>query len=276
MFDRKDLKGYRALVTGASSGIGEEFARQLAERGADLVITARRTDRLEALAKDLREKCSVEVQVVSVDLCQSDAGEKLFNAVTEGGKFVNVLINNAGIGSYGPFMQRPLQRHLDTIQVDCTALMELTYRFIQHMLTHRKPSFITNVASIAAFQGVANFVTYSGAKGFVRQFSETLNWELQGTNVHITCLCPGGTTTEFFQQSGQKITESGQSTMMLASEVVRIALNGMFSRKAIVIPGLLNKLACFFPRLVPRYFALWLAYKVMNRAVQIEEKSATM
>ena len=264
----KQLAGHRAVVTGASSGIGQDFARQLAAMGADLVIAARRLDRLEALAQELRDQHSVEVQCVQVDLCEAAAPKALFEQATTGGKEVTLLINNAGLGKYGSFMEFPFQNHRETIQVNAMAPTEITYYFVEHMLQHQKKSYITQVASIAAYQPVGNFAAYSATKGFMRYFSETLAFELKKTNVSMTCVCPGGTYTEFFEHSGQKITSSGHATMMTSDEVVRLAIQAMLKEKTVFVPGLLNKLACFFPRLLPSSVGLFLAHKTMSRAVE--------
>ena len=136
------------------------------------------------------------------------------------------------------------------------------------MLLHKKKSYITQVASIAAFQPVGNFSAYSATKGFMRYFSETLAFELKKTNVSVTCICPGGTYTEFFEHSGQKITPSGHATMMTSEEVARLAIKAMLMEKTVFVPGILNKVACFFPRILPRGLGLSLAFKAMNRAVE--------
>lgn len=262
------LKGQKAVITGASSGIGQEYARQLASLGVNLVIAARRLDRLEQLAQDLRKQHSIQVTCVQVDLAQSHAAKKLYEGALADGRPVTILINNAGLGKYGSFMDFPVEDHLSTLQVNSVAPTEITYLFVKHMLAHGKKSFITQVASIAAFQPVGNFTVYSGTKGYVRYFSETLAFELRHSNVSVTCVCPGGTYTEFFEHSGQKITSSGELTMMSSSDVVRGGLKAMFRGSRVFVPGILNKIACFMPRLLPRNLGLSIAFKTMNRAVE--------
>lgn len=264
----KPLSGHRAVVTGASSGIGQDYARQLAEMGCDLVIVARRIDRLRKVAEEIQKKYPVQVECIELDLLQPNAAQELFERATAKHAVVTLLISNAGIGNYGGFTEFTLKDHLATLQINSVVPTELTYRFLNHMLAHGKPSYITHVASIAAFQPTGYFTVYSGAKGYLRYFSETLAFELKKTNVGITCVCPGGTYTEFFEHSGQKITRSGHMTMMSSQEVVRGALNAMLSRKTVYVPGILNKLACFFPRLLPRRLSLYLAFFAMNRAVE--------
>jgi len=262
------LSGHRAVVTGASSGIGREFAFQLAAMGADVVIVARRRDRLIQLADELRSKFQVQVDCVDLDLSLSGAAQTLFKKATYQSSPVTLLINNAGVGRYGSFMDFPLEDHLVTVQVNSTTPTELSYYFVRHMLAHGKKSYLVQVASIAAFQPVGNFTVYSGTKGYLRAFSETLAYELRDTDIGVTCICPGGTYTEFFQHSGQKITSSGHLTMMSAESVVRSSLKAMFRRQSVFVPGFLNKLACFFPRFLPRGAALSMAHFTMSRAVE--------
>jgi short-subunit dehydrogenase len=267
----KDLKGHRALVTGASSGLGEEYARQLAARGADLVIAARRTDRLQSLAAKLTAEHGVKVEVHSVDLGSPGAALHLHDKATASGAQVTLLINNAGIGPFAPFVTSATKKHLDTVQLNAVALTELCHYFSRHMLAHGRPSFIENVGSIASFQGVPNFAVYSATKAYVRVFSEILRRELQGTNVSVTVLCPGGTYTEFSATNGQVLKETANAVMMTAEEVVRQGLQAMFARRAVVIPGLINKLACFLPRFVPSGLALSLAHVAMSRSASVAE-----
>lgn len=265
---QKLLDRHRAVITGASSGIGQEYARQLAAMGADLVIAARRLDRLEAFAKELRSQYGVDVLCVQVDLCQREAPKQLFEKATENGKIVTILINNAGNGKYGEFLDFPFADHLSTLQVNTVAPTEITYHFAKHMLRHGKPSYVTQVASISAFWPVGYFTVYSGTKMYMRYFSETLAFELKGSQVHVMCLCPGGTYTEFFEHSGQKITRAGHASMMTAEAVVRLGLRAMFKGKSVFIPGIMNKIACFIPKFLPRGLRLFLAFKTMNRAVE--------
>lgn len=262
------LSGHFALITGASSGIGKEYAEQLAAAGAHLILAARRVDRLEALAQEIRKKHSVQVSIIPIDLAEAHAAEKLFHAATTQGHHITILINNAGVGKYGNFMEFSYEDHHTTLQVNSVAPTQLTYLFVKHMLSHGKKSYITQVASVAAFQPVSNFSVYSATKGYLRYFSETLAFELKNTNIHVMCLCPGGTYTEFFEQSGQRITSAGQSAMMSSQAVVQSGIQAMLNQEVTHIPGLLNKLACFLPRLLPGRLALYLAFLTMSRSVE--------
>ncbi|MFZ9596167.1 MAG: SDR family NAD(P)-dependent oxidoreductase [Bdellovibrionia bacterium] len=268
------LQGHRALVTGASSGIGEAFARELASRGSDLVITARRESRLQTLAQQLRQQYGVQVDCVVCDLAQPDSAQRLYQQATAGGKSVQILMNNAGVGPYGEFLSGGWEGHAATLQLNATSLSELCYRFSSHMISQARPCYLVNIASIAAFQGSPNFAVYAGTKAFNRIFSEILAFELKSTQVSVTCVCPGGTYTEFLEKNGQVLKEAGHSAMMTAEEVARIGIEGMLRRKTVVVPGLLNQVACFLPRLLPRAFALKLAQVAMNRSVSKQSGSA--
>lgn len=262
------LVGHLAVVTGASSGIGKEFARQLAAMGSDLVIVARRLDRLKTLASELTEKYGVQVECLESDLTQPGAPKKLFDEATSSGRKVTILVNNAGVGKFGNFTEFSLSEHLSTLQINSVVPTELSYLFVKHMLEHGKKSYLSQVASIAAFQPTGFFTVYSGSKGYLRVFSETLAYELRDTNIDVTCTCPGGTYTEFFEHSGQEITPSGRLTMMSSEAVVRKSIQAMLRGQRVFVPGLLNKIACFVPRFVPRGLSLELAFRAMNRAVK--------
>lgn len=263
----QELRGVLALVTGASSGIGAAYAKMLAERGCNLVLVARRLDRLEELATQLREAHGVDVHPVAGDLAKAETPAALFERVTAIGP-VQILVNNAGLGLYGGFLDRPLEMQLKTIDVNSRALMELCWRFGRHMRDHGKDSWISNVASIAAYQSTPGYATYSGSKYFVRVFSETLAHELRGTNITVSCLCPGATYTEFVEKSGNEITEKGHSVFMSAEAVAKIGIKGMLRGKTIVVPGGINKLAVFLPRFAPMGLSLSIADITMKRSVR--------
>ena len=262
------LSGHRALVTGASSGIGEQYARQLAELGADLVLVARRAERLQKLASDLEAVHGIRATVIPCDLGAPGAVRKVFGEATAGGARISILINNAGIGKWSPFAQVACEDHLATAHLNMTVPTELAYLCIQQMRTQPGPCYITNISSIATFQPVMDFAVYSGTKAYLTSFSEILAAELSDTSIHVTCVCPGGTLTEFLDHAGQKLTASGRLGMMTADAVVRIGIRGMLAGRRLVIPGVFNQLVCFLPRLIPRRLALWLATTAMRRAVQ--------
>lgn len=261
----KDLKGHLAVITGASSGLGEQYARQLAARGANLIIAARRLERLQTLARELEIAHGVSVEAVKSDLSVAGSAKALFDAATRDGRQVTMLINNAGIGPFASFVNASLAKHVETLQLNTVSLTELSHLFARHMLDHKMRSYIANVGSIASFQGCPNFAVYAGTKSYVRVLSEILDWELKGTNVSVCCVCPGGTVTEFSTANGQVLTSSAERFMMTAEEVVCIAIRGMLAGRAIIVPGFLNKLACFLPRLIPSSWSLHAAHKAMSK-----------
>ncbi|HTL11647.1 MAG TPA: SDR family oxidoreductase [Bdellovibrionota bacterium] len=270
----KNLNGMWAVVTGASSGIGEEYARQLAERGASVIVVARRQDRLDKLAEALKAKYGVEADTIALDLSKDGSAQALFSKATAGGRKIQILVNNAGIGAYGPFLERPLDRQMDTIKLNLFSLTETTYLFAQHMLSHGKPSYVSNVASIASFVHVPRFAVYSGSKYYVRTFSEALHFELKGSNIQVSCLCPGGTYTEFLEQAGQSLTASGRMAMMSAAAVAKVGIDGMLKGKPTVVPGLINKLMVFLPRIMPRSVIIPVAGAIMSQGVNMVEAPA--
>ena len=268
------LKGKWALVTGASSGIGADFARQLAARGMNVVVVARRLERLNQLKEEIESKYDVEVQPLTADLSVPEAACGMFAKATED-KALQVFINNAGIGKFGAFMDFQLDDYLKTIELNITALTRLTYRFVDHALEHGAPAYLGNVASIAAYQTVPRFGVYSGTKKYVRDLTETLAFEYRKTNVSLTCISPGGTWTEFMDNSGQIVNKSAHPTMMSSKDVAKIGLNAMFNRKPAVITGILNKLACLFPRFLPSSWVLAIGHVVFSASVTSDPNAAT-
>ena len=256
-----------AVVTGASSGIGAAYAKILAEQGSDLVLVARRSERLQALASELQRSCGVQVHSVALDLGERDAAARLVEQATRIGP-VQVLVNNAGLGAYGPFLDRPVDTHLKTVDVNSRVLMETCWHFGQHMRDHGRPSWINNVASIAAYQATPGYAVYSGSKFFVRIFSETLSHELAKTPITVSCLCPGATYTEFMEKAKIEVTDRGHATFMSAEAVANIGLRGMMRGKPVVVPGALNKLAAFLPRFAPTPLSLSIADIVMKKSVR--------
>jgi short-subunit dehydrogenase len=248
---KKDLSGMTALVTGASSGIGEAMARQLAERGADVIVTARRADRLDALAARLRDAYGVRVDVVALDLGAPGGAEQLF-ARTEGeGRGVDVLVNNAGFGVHDRFADIPWERTASQLQLNIVALTELTHRFVRKMLD-RQHGFILNVASVGAYMPVPSYATYAAGKAYVRNFSEALAFELRGTAVHVCCLNPGATATEFMEAAGHELPRGASVAMMSSERCARIGLRALFAGRRNVVAGWSNVFTTIFFRFLPR------------------------
>ena len=263
------MKPTRAVITGASSGLGEEFARQLATQGVNLVIAARRTERLEALAKELREKHQISVEIMTLDLEDPLSPEKLFHFSIQKGN-VDLLINNAGRGPYRHFLKTDLSEHQKVMQLNMQSLTSLSYLFAHHMLKMNRPSAILNVASVASFAPVPRYAVYCATKSYVRVFSEILNYELQDSCVSVSCLCPGGTKTEFLEKNNQ--TSHSDKFLMTPEKVVRAGLQGTYSRKALIIPGIFNKISSALPNIFPNYLNMYVIEKAMKMAVEEKNK----
>jgi len=262
----KQLEDQRALVTGASSGIGAEIARLLAAHGADLVITARREKRLEALATEVRDEHGVEVKVIPSDLAEDGAVEALYEATEGAGHAVDILINNAGFGLYDDFIEIPWTRHRTMLEVNVVALTGLTRLFVPEMVRRGRGN-VMNIASIAAYTPCPNFASYAASKAYVRNFTEALDYELEGTGVDAICVSPGGTRTEFTEVAAQNVKKSGEKFMMDADECARIAVEKMLAGRRNVVTGFLNALMMWMMRFVPRGWQPAIIHSSMSSAV---------
>src|SRR5688572_2855971 len=238
-----------AVVTGASSGIGEEFARQLASRGYDLVLVARRIDRLQELAAKLRPVHGVECVAVEANLASAKDRDRLCDALASDRERVEMLVNNAGFGTHGFFYETDLARELELINVNCAAPVHLTKRLLPWMLERRR-GFVVNVASLSAFTPGPVMAMYFASKAFLLSFSEALWEECRGTGVTVTALCPGPVRTEFQRTAGlsSKARSSGTAPVPV-EEVVLDAIEGMLAGKRVIIPGYQARLAALMSRL---------------------------
>ena len=246
-----------ALITGASGGIGEALARQLAARKIDLILVARTAAKLEALAVELTAQHGVHVAVIAQDLTQPNAAGHIEARVTELGLTVDFLINNAGFASYGEFYALPLGHELEIIQVNITALTDLTHRFLPGMVERRRGR-VLNVASTAAFMPGPLMAVYYASKAYVLSFSEAINEELRGLGIHVTALCPGPVETGFqnrAQMQESKLIAGNNpllSPTMSANEVAREGIQAMFAGQTVKVVGRINKLQTLTPRFLPR------------------------
>lgn len=261
--NRELLRNKTALVTGASSGLGAEFARQLADLGCRLILVARREDRLQTLKAEIGSRTKVEVHVMAADLGLTDAAVGLHRRVKEAGLAVDVLINNAGFGVYGEHMGIPWEKERQMLMLDVVALMQLTKLFAADML-QRDFGYILQVSSVAAYQPSPSYSAYAAAKGAVLLFGEGLNYELRRTGVSVTVLSPGITATEFLKTAGQKASLYQRLMMMQPPEVVRVGINAMLRRKPSVIAGVLNAFIAWSTRFLPRRWTAAIAYRLMT------------
>src|SRR5579863_8580288 len=241
--------GKWALVTGASAGIGVALAAELAASGTNLVLTARREDRLMALARDLSTKYAIRVEICVADLGGPSAPDAIFDFVVGKNLHVDLLVNNAGFGAYGDFATSDRARQVEMVQVNCSAVVSLTHLFLQPML-QKKSGDILIVASTAAFQAVPYITTYAATKVFDLHFAEGLAEEVRQYGVRVCALCPGSTETEFFQVAGQRNhTRRAPET---AEKVAHVGLAALAAGKSSVISGFKNWLGAETIRMVPR------------------------
>ena len=240
----------RALITGASAGIGEGFARRLAPDGYDFVLVARRRDRLDALAAELSSQHGAASEVIEADLT-TDEGVSAIEARLRRGD-IEMLINNAGFGTFGEYAKLPLARELEELDLNVRALMRLTHAALGPM-TERRSGAIINVASAAAFQPIPYNATYAATKAFVLHFSEAIHEETRRSGVTVTCLCPGPVKTEFQQVAGLDESSIPAFAWESVESVVNTALSAVRTHRAIAIPGAVNKMTSASSRLAPRF-----------------------
>jgi len=245
------LTGKTALITGASSGIGETMARQLAAMNCPLVLVARRTERLESLKIELQQKHGIQVTTISLDLSIAGSAQSLYDQCQQQQLQIDILINNAGFAKHGYMLDIPLETHQEMVQLMVTTLTELTYLFAQDM-RQRREGYVLLVSSLLGFLPGPQFATYSAIKAYALNLADSLVREFQQDNVRITALCPGGTATEFMDVSGQKIEGIRSLAIMSSESVSRAGLTALAKGKGNVVPGLLYKLSVFGLRFVPR------------------------
>ncbi|ARU59047.1 oxidoreductase, short chain dehydrogenase/reductase family [Oleiphilus messinensis] len=251
------------LITGASSGIGKEFAKQLAAAGHNLILVARNQAALEAQAEEARSRFGVQAEVIVSDLAQPGAAEKLASELQKRSLSVDWLVNNAGFGDRGRFEALGLQRQSDMIQVNVNALVELTHVMLPKIKQSANGAVI-NVASTAAFQAGPNMAVYYATKAFVLSFSEALHEELKADGVSVVCLCPGATETGFIQEANMGDTLLFRAGAMHVTPVVSKAIDAVAKNKTIVIPGVKNKLGAWSSHVVPRAATRKIAAKLQQ------------
>jgi short-subunit dehydrogenase len=250
-----------ALVTGASAGIGEEFARQLAARGHDLVLVARDAARLEALAKELADERGANADVLPADLTDGDQ----LAAVEARARNVDMLVNNAGYGTFGNFYELDLAVEVREVQLNVLALMRLTHAAATAMAA-RGHGAILNVSSLAGFQPAPMNATYSATKAFVTSFTEAVHEEMKGTGVSVSVLCPGFTRTEFQERANAPASDVPGFMWQNAPEVAAAGLDGLAKNKAIIVPGSLNRVLGTFSSMAPHAVTRRAAAAVLKRS----------
>lgn len=253
------------LITGASTGLGKDFALSLAKMGYSPVLVARNVDRLKSLASEIKLKFGIDSVVIAEDLAKANAAEKVYKAVKKLKLPISVLVNNAGYGLNGEFHKNSLEEESKMIQLNVTTLAELCYLFLQDMVANND-GYILNVASTAAFQPGPMMTNYYATKAYVLSFSEGLAEEVKDYGVTVSCLCPGPTKTEFFERakmSGSKLVQSSILAMN-SEDVVAIGIKALFGKRVVKIPGIINFILAESVRFTPRFLIRKIA-KSLNK-----------
>jgi short-subunit dehydrogenase len=246
MANTHDFNDKWALVTGASAGIGVALARELANHGAKLILTARRKERLETFAAELTAE-GTEVRIVVADLNDSNAPEQIFAATEGAGVTVDILVNNAGLGQFGAFCESPIEQELSQVRVNCEAVVRLSRLFIPRMVERRR-GWMLVLASTASFQPVPYLTTYAATKAFDRFFALGLAAEVARFGIKVTALCPGSTDSEFFD-----VARAGtfKKRVQSAPEVARRAISALARGQRTIIPNFFGRFTAFLVRFLP-------------------------
>jgi hypothetical protein len=250
-------QGKTALVTGASSGIGEAFARELAQRGMNLILVARSTDRLQALATELASKHGVHIEVLPFDLGVENVAQSIQQEVVQRGLQIDMLINNAGFGTHGRFEELALERDHQQIMVNVTALVDLTHAFIPQLLARK--GAIINIASTVAYQPTPYMAVYGASKAFVVSFSAAIAEEYRTRGLRVLALCPGATETNFFAIAGENSVAMGDKRA--PSQVVATGLRALEQGKSVVLDGTQNAILAELSKRLP----FWLSARIAGR-----------
>lgn len=252
------------LITGASSGIGADLARLFAKDGYSLVLVARRAEKLEELAQEVKEKYQTESLLIVKDLARSESPEEIYQELKSTGLRIDILVNNAGYGHHGLFTETSKEAELSMMQLNMVTLTHLTKLFACDM-TQRKSGRILNVASTAAFQPGPLMAVYYATKAFVLSFSEALYSELKGTGVSVTCLCPGPTITGFQEAAEMENVRAFNLLTMSSMAVAKIGYRACMKGKRLVSAGLINSFFAFCVRITPRPMVLFIAKLIMTK-----------
>ena len=240
-----------ALITGPTSGIGEQFAIKLAESGHDLILVSRDEEKLRKMCLDLSQAYGIKAHKIVADLSKSASPEEVFEKVNQLDIQVDILINNAGFQIYDPFHSADWKATQKLIDVNVNALVNLTHLFLPGMI-QRKEGYILNMGSLGSFAPGPNNAVYTAGKAFVLNFSEAIAEELRGTGVHVTCLCPGPVDTPFAERADITNTFLFKYFAMPPGPVAEAGIKAMLKKQRVSVPGIINKLIVFFLRFVPR------------------------
>ena len=257
--------GATALVTGASAGIGAAIARELAKRGHGVILVARRRERLEELAAELRGVHGVRVEVLACDLSDPADRDRLAAWIEELALDVEVLVNNAGFGYAGDFVAAQRERQVEMVRLNCEAVVDLTARYLPDMVGRGRGA-VLNVASTGGFQPMPRSATYGATKAFVLSHSEAIHHELRGTGVTLTAICPGPVRTEFAEAAGIPGADRTPGFVWMSAEAIaREAVEAMAEGKRTIVPGMLNYASMLLGRYSPRWALLPFASRIWKQ-----------
>lgn len=253
-----------ALVTGASRGLGQSFCEQLAKKGMNLILVARSEEAIKKNADAMSERYQVTCQTIALDLSTVGAAKKLYSTTEKKGWNVSLLVNNAGIGTYGSFLEQDLEPQQNLLQLNCNTLVELCHFYGRDFIASKRGGLI-NVASTAAFQPGPGMALYFASKSLVLNFSEALHEEWREHGVTVTTVCPGPTETSFFENANMATSSLLKKSMMKSDEVVRETLKAFEEKKPLIVPGKMNQLSSVSPRLFPRKYAAKISGFLANK-----------
>lgn len=259
-----EIDGRTGLITGSSAGLGVDFAKSLAARGADVILVARREEKLRRVAEEIEDEYGVDATPVAMDLARPEAAAELYDEVQRLELQVDILVNNAGYGIWGDFLDCPWDEQQSMLNLDILTPVHLTRLFAEDMV-ERQWGRIMQIASIGAFQPTPKYATYSAAKSFIRSWGEAIDFELRDKGVRCTVVSPGVTETEFFGRAGQtRRTWFQRLTIMDSAKVAEIGVKAMLKGRMSVVPGFLNAINMWMTRFVPRKLLRWVAYLTMK------------
>jgi hypothetical protein len=256
------------IITGASSGIGRAFVRTFARKGHAVLAVARREERLQALCQEMAERGETTFHCLALDITSQGAPQILFEeAIRVFGK-VHVLINNAGMSPYQEFHELNYRHLCQILSLNIQSLTVLCHLFMPHMLAHGEPSHVVNVGSVGGYAPLPRFSVYTGSKHYVRVFTNLLNHEYKGSNIHVSALHPGGVLTEFPVLAGQRIKKFAQKTIMTPEQVAEKAYPAILKGKRVIIPGAIDKLAVLMGKILPFPWAIRVMEFIYNNNVE--------
>jgi short-subunit dehydrogenase len=252
------------IITGASAGIGKALAYEYAKSGYNLLLIARRKKLLEEIATDLSNRFSIITKTLECDLLNPDCEKLIENFCNDQSISIHTFINNAGLGYYEDFIHQNSNEVNSMISLNIQVLTHLSHFCLNYWKKNNLPGKLINIASIAAYVPLEKYAVYAATKAYVKSFSQSLNLECEKYNIHVSCVCPGGTKTDFFQVSGQTMTTMGEKMMMSSEACARIIYQDVQKGKMLIVPGLSNKLTILLSKFLPELFLIRMSTVIYN------------